>query len=89
MDIYHKGLPVKITRRANDEMTHHGMSMADVIMVLDEGSEQSRSRRKRGTIERVMRIKGRSMKVVAVESFSHWSDEKVLLVIHVGDTRER
>ena len=66
-----------------------GGDCVDDLKVLEYGKDASRSKRKPGTIEKQLRIRGKAIKVVVVESRTRWNNEKVWLIIHVGDTRER
>ncbi len=85
----YRGHPIRPSRTANQEMVDHRIYLDDVQKILEEGRELSRSVRKRGTVEKALRIRGRMIKVVAVESITLWNNEKVWLIIHVGDTSER
>ena len=85
----YKGLELKFTKDADREMVDCGLYVDDVLKILEEGTVQSRSKRKKGTIEKVRKIRGEFYKVVAVESITLWNNETVLLIIHVGDTRDR
>jgi hypothetical protein len=85
----YKGYEIKPTRTADKEMAHLKIYLDDVLTILEEGKDASRSKRKSGTIEKALRIRGRMIKVVAVESITCWSNEIVWVIIHVGETRER
>jgi hypothetical protein len=83
------GRSIRPTRSADREMVDCRIYLHEIQKILEEGTAISRSKRKSGTLEKIMRIRGRRIKVVVVESESHWNDELIWLVIHVGDTRER
>lgn len=85
----YNGLEIKFTKVANKEMEYLELYVDDVLKVLERGKEQSRSKRKKGTIEHVLKIRKQTIKVVAVESLTYWNNEFVWLIIHVGDTSER
>ena len=85
---YH-GFDVKPSRTADREMVDLKIYLDDVIKVLEHGELGSRSKRKPGTIEKKLRIRGRMIKVVVVESITRWNNEKVWLITHVGETREK
>jgi hypothetical protein len=85
----YKGCEVKPSRTADKEMLHLKIYLDDVLTILNKGKDASRSKRKKGTLEKALRIRGKMIKVVAVESITRWSNEKVWLIIHVGETRER
>ncbi len=84
-----QGFDVKPSRTADREMVDLKVYLDDVIKVLERGESASRSRRKSGTIEKKLRIRGKMIKVVIVESITRWNNEKVWLIIHVGETREK
>lgn len=84
-----KGFEIKPSKTADNEMEHLKIYLDDVLKILNHGKDSSRSRRRSGTVERALRIRGRMIKVVAAESETRWSGEKVWLIIHVGETRER
>ncbi len=59
-----------------------------VLKVLEMGEDASRSKRKKNIIEKALRIRGRLVKVVIVESETR-SDGKICwLITHVGETCE-
>jgi hypothetical protein len=83
------GCELKPSRTADKEMVHLKIYLDDVLKVLEKGKDASSSKRKKGTIEKSLRIHGRMIKVVVVESVTRWSDEKVWLIIHVGEIHEK
>ena len=85
----YKGYEVKLSRTSDKEMLHLKIYLDDVIKILEEGQDASRSKRRTGTIEKALRIKGKMIKVVVVESITRWDNEKVWLITHVGETREK
>jgi hypothetical protein len=85
----YKGYEIKPTRTADKEMAHLKIYLDDVLTILEKGKDASRSKRKKGTIERALRIRGKMIKVVAIESITCWSNEIVWVIIHVGETHER
>lgn len=84
-----QGIQVKPSLTADREMVDLKIYLDDVIKVLEQGQDTSRSKRKSGTIEKTHRIRGKMIKVVTVESITRWNNEKVWLIIHVGETREK
>ena len=60
----YKGYEIKPTRTADKEMAHLKIYLDDVLTILEEGKDASRSKRKSGTIEKALRIRGRMIKVV-------------------------
>jgi len=85
----YKGYEVKLYRTADKEMLHLKIYLDDVIKILEEGQDASRSKRRTGTIEKALRIRGKMIKVVVVESITRWNNERVWLITHVGETREK
>jgi len=84
-----QGAEVKPSLSADHEMVNLKIYLDDIIRVLEEGQDASRSKRKPCTIEKKLRIRGKMIKVVVVESITQWNDEKVWLITHVGETREK
>ncbi len=70
-------------------MLHLKIYLDDAIKILKEGQDASRSKRRTGTIEKALRIRGKMIKVVVVESITRWNNERVWLITHVGETREK
>ena len=89
MLLTYKGAEIRLSRTADREMVDHRIYMVDVVNILREGVESGGSKRRRGTIEKTMKVRGKRIKVVAVESISRWNGELVWLIVHVGDTSER
>ena len=85
----YKGYDVKVSRTADREMSDLKIYLDDVIKILEEGKVASRSKRKADTVEKALRIRGKTIKVVIVESITRWNNEKVWLITHVGETRDR
>jgi hypothetical protein len=59
--------------------------LPDLCRVLEEGYDCSRSKRKNGTRERCLFMKGRIIRVVVVKSLTRWNDEMIWLITHVGE----
>ena len=85
----YKDCEVKPSKTADREMTDSKIYLDDVIKILEEGKDTYRSKRKKGTIEKAHKIRGKMIKVVIVESITRWSNEKVWLIIHVGEVHEK
>ena len=82
-----QGHEVKPSRTADREMVDLRIYMDDVLKILEHGKDAKRSRRKRGTIEKKYRIRGKMIKVVVASSITRWNNERVWLITHVGETR--
>jgi hypothetical protein len=70
---------------ADREMRQLELYLDDLCRVLEEGYDCSRSKRKNGTLERCLFMKGRIIRVVVVKSLSRWNDEMIWLIAHVGE----
>jgi hypothetical protein len=84
----YRGFDLRPSRTADKEMCDLRIYLDDVLKILEKGKDASRSMRKKGTIEKVLRIRGRPIKVVVVESMTRYNEEMCWLITHVGDTRE-
>jgi hypothetical protein len=71
----YQGFEVRPSRTADKEMCDLRVYLNDVLKVLEKGKEASRSKRKKGTIEKALRIRGRLIKVVVVESETRYTGE--------------
>jgi len=70
---------------ADREMRRFKLYLEDLCRVLEEGYDCSRSKRKNGTLERCLYMKGRIIRVVVVKSITHWNDEPIWFITHVGE----
>ena len=84
----YQGFDVRPSRTADREMCDLRIYLDDVIKILKKGKDESRSKRKKGIIEKVLRIRGKAIKVVVVESETRYNGEICWLITHVGETRE-
>jgi hypothetical protein len=82
-----RGKALKLSNHAYRELFSHHMTLYDVLEVLERGYDCSRSRRKKGVIERCLRTKSGLTRVVVAESYNHDEEMEIWLVIHVGVTR--
>ena len=74
--------PATLCTSINNEVVH---GIPSKTRILEEGEPCSRSKRKSGTLEKQLRIRGRMIKIVIVESITRWNNETVWLITHVGD----
>lgn len=79
-----KGLPVIPSKAASRELDKLHFKVRNAVEVLEEGFDCERSGRKKGTIERCIKRKGKTIKVVVVRSFNRSLDEECWLIIHAG-----
>ena len=91
----YQGLPIIIvqTRRgqknALDELTYYGMDLFDVQEILNEGYDCSRSRRRKGVLERCIDRGNKTIKVVAQKGFIEIDGKDCWELIHVGRFTKR
>ena len=71
----YQGFDVRPSRTADREMCDLRIYLDDVIKTLKKGKNASRSKRKKGTIEKILRIRGHAIKVVVVESETRYNGE--------------
>lgn len=75
------------SRRAYHELAELGLTLHDVTRILEEGVDVARSRRRRGLVERGIRIGKKVIRVVAEERTFVYPDgfkEKVWYIIHAS-----
>ncbi|MEE8358722.1 MAG: hypothetical protein V3R82_04855 [Candidatus Hydrothermarchaeales archaeon] len=89
MDIRYKGLPLRPTRSVYNELKNSRMDLYDVLQILKDGYDCSTSRRKKGTFEKCLDFKNKTIKVVVVKSFEFWSKQEVYVIVHVGKFTKR
>ena len=85
----YQGSDIRPSRTADREMCDLRIYLDDVLKILEEGKDASRSKRKKGTVEKAHRIRGKFIKVVVVESVTRHDGETCWLITHVGETREQ
>lgn len=79
-----RGLPVVPSKAAFSELMFLGMSLADVVEVLDKGYDYSQSRRKQNVFEKCVRRHDKTVKVVVVKDYSVSLGTEVWVVVHAG-----
>lgn len=62
-----------------------GITLDKVVDILESGYDDRKARRKIGTVVRCSTLRGRYIKVVAVETCQYSSGLEIWLVTHVGD----
>lgn len=83
----YQGFEIKPSRTAYKEMCDLRIYLDDILKILEKGKNAIRSKRKKGTIEKALFIKGKLIKVVVVESQTRYTEETCWLITHVGETR--
>ncbi len=82
-NLRYKGLRLIPSKSASDEMLRYGMRINDCRIVLEEGYDAPRKRRK--DIEEKWLDRGKkTYNVVVVRSFNFMYNEDVWLITHVG-----
>ena len=67
-----------------NELMRCGMLLEDVARVLRDGFDCSRSKRKKGTLEKCVRKGKKTLKVVVAKSFNYSLNTECWVLIHVG-----
>lgn len=75
------------TRKASHEILELGLSIQEIIAVLDKGFDCAPSKRQKGRIERCLRKNMKLIRVVVQESELVYASEKedVYWIIHVSE----
>jgi hypothetical protein len=84
-----KGLPIIPTRSAMNEMSELGMTLWDVLEVLEYGQDCYASKRRNGTLERCLDKGKRTTKVVVIRSHNWSLCTDVWALVHVGQIARR
>ena len=77
------------TKSASDELFNLGLNLEDVIIVLNEGYDCKRSRRKKNIVERCLDKRNKTIKVVLARIFFYSLDEEIWHITHVGITSKK
>ena len=86
----YQGLPIitvqtrKGQKNVLDELLRHGMDLDDVTEILQEGYDCSRSKRRKGVVEKCIDRGGKTIKVVVQRGFIELDGQECWEVIHVG-----
>jgi hypothetical protein len=72
-----------------NELYENELDIHDALEVLESGYNCRRSKRAKGTIEKCLDIKRKTIKVVVAKSFDYHSDSEVWVITHVGITSKR
>ncbi len=83
------GKKLIITDAAMRELFQYGYDQYDVIDILEEGYDCSRSKREEHIIERCIDRKRKTLKVVISRSYNHFLDSEVWVIIHFGIKTKR
>ena len=86
-DITYKGMRIEPTLSASRELVREGKDLYDVLEILQEGYDCSKSKRKKNIIERCSKKGDKEFRVELAETEATYADgyvEKVLRLIHFG-----
>jgi len=79
-----KGLPVIPSAAADKELAKFNLLLSDAARVLEKGFDCSRSKRKKGVLEKCVKKGKKTLKVVSVKSYNYSLETECWLLIHVG-----
>ena len=79
-----KKRPIIPTLSATRELLKLDLDLYDVLEILENGFDCSKSKRKLEVFERCIKKKNKILKVVVVEDEWRWSGKKVWTLTHVG-----
>ncbi len=91
----YQGLPIITvqTRRGQknvlDELIKHEMDLDDVTEILEEGYDCSRSKRRKGVLEKCIDKGNKTIKVVVQRGFIEFEGKDCWEIIHVGKFTRR
>jgi hypothetical protein len=77
-------LPLLISKSADDELTALGITVDNAKYILEKGFNCERSKRKEGTLEKCIRKRNKTIKVVALKSYNYALETDCWLIIHAG-----
>jgi hypothetical protein len=83
--LYRK-LPLIPTRAAMNELFDNNLDLYTVLDILENGYDCPKSKRAKGTIERCLDEKRKTIRIVVVRSFNYSFDMDVWAITHVGIT---
>lgn len=72
-----------------DELLKHGIDLYDVEEILNEGYDCSRSKRRKGVLERCIDKGNKTIKVVVQQGFIELDGKECWELIHVGKFSRR
>ena len=79
-----RGLPVMPARAAIRELDRLHFRIQDAIEVLEEGYDCSRSKRKKNIVEKCVKRRGKTIKIVVAQSFNQSLNTDCWVIIHAG-----
>ena len=86
---HYESLPIIPSRAASTELIKYGLDLYDVLEILENGYDCSKSKRAKKTIEKCLDHKKKTHKVVAVKVHYYSLDTEAWLITHVGITSKR
>ncbi len=82
-------LPLIPSRSAMTEMYNEGFDLFDVLKILKQGYDCSRSKRAENVIEKCVDKRNKIMRTVVVKSYNYSMDCEVWLITHFGITTKK
>lgn len=79
-----EGLPIIPSAAADKELAKQNMLLSEIVKVLEEGYDCSRSKRKKDVLERCIKQGKKTRKAVVAKSYNYTLDSECWLLIHVG-----
>jgi hypothetical protein len=80
----YEGLPLVPSRSVANELYNYDLMFRDILDILEHGYDCAKSKRKKGTIERCLDRKKKTMRVVIVRAYNYSIDSEAWVIIHVG-----
>ena len=82
----YKKLPLIPTRAAMNKLYENNLDIYMVLNVLENGYDCAKSKRAKGTIERWLNEKRKTIRIFVVKSFNYSLNMDVWAITHVGIT---
>jgi hypothetical protein len=79
----YRGIRIAVSHAAMQELMREGMSIPDVIEILEEGDDAPR-KRKKGTVEKWLTKGNKTYNAVIVKDYHELMKEECWLLIHLG-----
>ncbi|MFH1895337.1 MAG: hypothetical protein ABIJ74_02005 [archaeon] len=80
----YKSLPIIPSASADKELAKYSLLLSEIAEVLEQGFDCSRSKRKKGVVEKCVRKGKKQLKAVVVKSYNFSLETDCWLLVHVG-----
>lgn len=77
------GLQIVVSRSEMRELFRHGLSLTDVVEVLENGNNAPR-KRKHNTVEKWLVKRGKVINAIVVKDYNEQMKEECWVLIHIG-----